>query len=86
MAATWKINFVVGWNNTLNALALFGGGVAAVAVCAAVLALAMALLIGTLGAGFNCVTNALAKHWEKTDRVPSTRWAQIIAKGNRRRG
>lgn len=79
METTWAINFASGWRSTANALALVGGGVAAVIVHIAVLALALLISVTVINAVFHLTTKALAKRWEKTGRRPSARWAQIIA-------
>lgn len=85
METSWVIHFTDGWRSVANALALVGGGLAAIIVHIAALALVMMFSIMVINAVFNCVTNALVKRWEKTGRRPSARWAQIIAEEREKR-
>ena len=41
-------------------------------------------LVAALSVLFDRITGAMAKRWEKTGRRPAARWAEIIARGNRR--
>lgn len=80
----WQAYFVMGWENTGAVLAAFFGGAAAVFLAIALLALVLLALVAALSVLFDRITGAMAKRWKKTGRRPAARWAEIIARGNRR--
>lgn len=80
----WQAYFLMGWENTGAVLAAFFGGAAAVFLAIALLALVLLALVAALSVLFDRITGAMAKRWEKTGRRPAARWAEIIARGNRR--
>lgn len=80
----WQAYFVMGWENTGAVLAAFFGGAAAVFLAIALLALVLLAMVAALSVLFDRITGAMAKRWEKTGRRPAARWAEIIARGNRR--
>ena len=80
----WQAHFLMGWENTGAVLAAFFGGAAAVLLAIALLALVLLALVAALSVLFDRITGAMAKRWEKTGRRPAARWAESIARGNRR--
>ncbi len=80
----WQAYFLMGWENTGAVLAAFFGGAAAVFLAIALLALVLLAMVAALSVLFDRITGAMAKRWEKTGRRPAARWAEIIARGNRR--
>ena len=80
----WQAYFLMGWENTGAVLAAFFGGAAAVFLAIALLALVLLALVAALSVLFDRITGAMAKRWKKTGRRPAARWAEIIARGNRR--
>lgn len=67
--------FTIGFRTVTSVLLCIAGGVAAIAVCAAVTVLAVCVA----GLVFDAVTNAMAKHWNKTGHRPRHRLGRIIA-------
>lgn len=80
----WQAHFLMGWENTGAVLAAFFGGAAAVFLALMVLTLVLIAMVAVLAGLFDRITGAMAKRWEKTGRRPAARWAEIIARGNRR--
>ena len=80
----WQAYFLMRWEQVSAVLNWFLGGLVAILLGLAVLAVCLLAMVAALSMLFDRITGAMAKRWEKTGRRPAARWAEIIARGNRR--